>query len=335
MPGTSPNGPTISVVMPAYNCEHNLDRVLPPLVAAREADLVQELIAVDDSSVDGTVERFRAAGFQVIASGGRLGPGACRNRGVDSATGEVIVFVDSDVVVHSDTIAKFSQLFSGDPDCVAAFGSYDDRPAAPGLVSQYRNLLHHYVHQSAPGEARTFWAGCGAVRRDTFLAVGGFDAERYPRPSIEDIELGYRIRAAGGRILLVPDIQCTHLKRWTLAGMIMTDIFRRALPWARLTLAGEGGSGGELNLRAAERLRAAIAGLFWLAIPIALWRTALFWLPLAFVVAAWASNYSFFALVYRGRGLAQLVAAVVLHQVYYLYSVLTYVYCRAERLVRR
>ena len=58
------------------------------------------------------------------------------------------------------------------------------------MVSQYRNLLHHFVHQHGHAEASTFWAGCGAIRRAAFDAVGGFDAARFPRPSIEDIELG-------------------------------------------------------------------------------------------------------------------------------------------------
>ena len=53
-----------------------------------------------------------------------------------------------------------------EPGIAAVFGSYDDEPGAPNLVSQYRNLLHHFVHQTGRTEASTFWTGCGAVRRD-------------------------------------------------------------------------------------------------------------------------------------------------------------------------
>ena len=84
------------------------------------------------------------------------------------------------------------------------------------MVSQYRNLLHHFVHQEGNPEASTFWAGCGAVRRAAFDAVAGYDEARFRRPSIEDIELGYRLRRAGYRIRLDRDLQCTHLKRWRL-----------------------------------------------------------------------------------------------------------------------
>ena len=84
----------------------------------------------------------------------------------------------------------------------AVFGAYDESPAAPGLVSQAKNLAHAFVHHGSPGNAVTFWAGLGAVRTQVFLAVNGFD-ERFGRPSIEDIDLGYRLTAAGFGI--VPD----------------------------------------------------------------------------------------------------------------------------------
>ena len=113
------------------------------------------------------------------------------------ATGEVLVFLDSDVIVRPDTFSRIRAAFAADPDLVALFGSYDDSPSPHGVVSTFRNLLHHYMHQRSAGLASTFWAGLGAVRRDAFLAVGGFDAERFPVPSVEDVELGLRLHAGG------------------------------------------------------------------------------------------------------------------------------------------
>ena len=113
---------------------------------------------------------------------------------------------------RTPTRSRASARFRGGPTLTAVFGSYDDAPAEPGVVSQFRNLLHHHVHQQGAGEATTFWAGLGAVRADAFRAAGGFDAERYPLPSVEDIDLGTRLSRNGGRILLDPLIQGTHLK---------------------------------------------------------------------------------------------------------------------------
>ena len=163
-----------------------------------------------------------------------LGASDARNAGAARATGDVLVFVDADVRVHPDALGRIRAAFDADPSLTALHGSYDDSPSHRSTVSAFRNLLHHHVHQANPGPAETFWTGLGAVRRDAFLAVGGFDAERYPHPSIEDIELGHRLVAAGGTLVLDPTVQGTHLKRWTLRSMVHTDFARRAVPWIAL-----------------------------------------------------------------------------------------------------
>ena len=119
------------------------------------------------------------------------------------------------------TLDRALARFEADPGLSALFGSYDDAPTAPGVVSQYRNLLHHFVHQQGDfaddvRPVHTFWTGCGMIRREVFLAFGGFDPRLYPRPAIEDIELGYRLTRAGHRIVLARDVLATHMKRWTL-----------------------------------------------------------------------------------------------------------------------
>ena len=181
---------TISVVVPATNCPATLDRCLAAIRAGENAP--DELIVVDGPP--------------------DAGPAEARNDGARRAVGDVVVFVDADVEVHSDAFARVRAAFDGDPALTAVFGSYDDAPFAPGIVSEFRNLLHHHVHHESAGEATTFWAGLGAVRRDAFLEAGGFDAEQYPVPSIEDVELGLRLAAAGARIRLDPSVRGKHLK---------------------------------------------------------------------------------------------------------------------------
>jgi|SRR5450755_120199 hypothetical protein len=170
----------------------------------------------------------------VIRRASRPGPAAARNLGAWRASGDILVFVDSDVVVHPDAFSRIRRAFARDEELAAVFGSYDEAPAAPGTVSRFRNLLHHHVHQMSPGSAQTFWAGLGAVRRDVFLRTGGFDEVRYPSPAIEDVELGRRLHSAGAKIVLDPEIQGTHLKLWTLRSMLLTDLTRRAVPWTVL-----------------------------------------------------------------------------------------------------
>ncbi len=313
----------LSIVVPAYNSPRQLAECLAALRADAPADA--ELIVVDDASTDETPDVAKAAGARVLRLARNAGPGAARNHGAERAAGAVLLFVDADVVVAPGAVNRVAAAFAGDPDLAACFGSYDDRPRAPGLVSRYRNLLHHFVHQDGNAEAATFWAGLGAVRRTIFLEVGGFDAIRFPRPSIEDIELGYRLRRAGHRIRLDKGLQGTHLKRWGLASMVRTDVTCRALPWARLILE-TANAPADLNLRGAQRLSAALALLALAAAVLAPLRPALVALTAAALVGVAVINRRFYALLWRRGGGPLAAAGFGLHLLYFLYSAASFAY---------
>lgn len=253
--------PLLSVIVPAHQAEGLLPDTLGALLGNDLPRDRWELIVVDDASRDAT--RRVAACFadrMVVLDGMPGGPAKARNAGASVARGEWLVFVDADVRTHRDALRRIVEGIERDRTVVALFGTYDARPHAPGLVSRYRNLLHRYVHLSGAGPAESFWAGLGAVRRDTFAEVGGFDMIRYPRPQIEDIELGYRMRDRGARIILDPLIQGTHLKRWTFGTMLRTDFFDRALPWIQLVLRRTHHT-SSLNIRWQERVKVLMAGL--------------------------------------------------------------------------
>jgi glycosyltransferase involved in cell wall biosynthesis len=324
---------SISVIMPVYNGSGFLSESLPPLLAMARNGTVLEVIVVDDGSSDGSREIAAEMGARVVDSGGRLGPGGARNQAAREARGELLWFVDADVVVHSDAAALISEGFA-DPAVIAMFGSYDDRPAAGNFLSQYKNLVHHHYHHRSREEAATFWAGCGAVRKQAFLDVGGFDVERYTRPSIEDIELGYRLRRQGGKIRLLPGLRCTHLKVWRLAGLLHTEIFRRAMPWSRLMLE-ETGMVGDLNVSRGEQARAALAGSLFVAAAAAILGVLSWWLVILVALAALGANLDLFHLFRRRNGLMFGLLGIAFHQVYYLYSGLAFVYTWLEYRLRQ
>lgn len=319
--------------MPVYNGAGCLVRSLPPLLDLRARGEVGEVIVVDDRSTDCSASLAAKLGARVLPSPERAGPGAARNIGAAEADGEILWFVDADVVARPDGAGQIRAAFD-DPEVAAVFGSYDDAPPAGNFASQYKNLVHHYYHQKGAREASTFWAGCGAVRKAAFLQVGGYDVARYTRPSIEDIELGYRLRAHGGRILLLHGVQATHLKTWTLRDVIYTDVVRRALPWARL-MVGHAGLTDDLNVGKAERARAGLAGGFFLSILAALLDPALSWLPAAALGLVIAANWQLFTFLRRRRGLWFALAGLLFHQVYYAYSSAAFAWCWLESLVSR
>jgi len=321
----------ISVIVPVHNNPDDLRLCLSALLLAATADC--EILVVDDASTDATPSVPTGMGVPVVTLEKNSGPAAARNQGATWARGDILFFVDADVVVAPQAIDRVRRFFAEHPGCAAVFGSYDARPACGRMVSRYRNLLHHFVHQRGRGEASTFWAGCGAIRRSVFHEVGGFDAERFPRPSIEDIELGYRLRAARHSIWLDPGLQGTHLKRWTLASIVRTDVTRRALPWSRLIL-DSGCAPRDLNLTGEQRVSAALVGLAAASAPLGLLRPELLAVPMAALLVVAVLNRSLYAFFRRQGGIRFAALCIALHFLYYLSSGLTYIYARLEHVVR-
>lgn len=297
MPASKPDprhprgsAPTLGVVVPATDQPPTLQRCLAALEAgSRKPD-----------------------SLTVLEEPTSAGPAAARNLGAAGCEADVLVFVDSDVEVHPEALAQIAWRFAADPELAAVFGAYDDDPAHPALTSRYRNLLHHHVHVEAAGEAETFWAGLGAVRRERFEDVGGFDAELFPATSVEDIELGMRLRRDGARILLDPAVRGRHLKRWTPASMVRTDFGRRGVPWARLLLQ-EGRGSTALNLGWRRRASALTS--------LVLFGSLLARRP-RLAASALAANLvldrSLYALLARRGGARLLIAGIGLHQLHQL-----------------
>jgi hypothetical protein len=171
----------------------------------------------------------QGGGARVVSVGRPRRPGRRAQRRRQLAKGNVIWFVDADVVVHPEGARVLKDAFER-TKAAAVFGTYDEFPAATNFLSQYKNLAHRHHHVRSGRERETFFAGCGAVRAAAFRAVGGFDAKRYPKPSIEDIELGVRLRRRGFTIRLEPDLQARHLKSWHFGDMVRTDILQRTVP---------------------------------------------------------------------------------------------------------
>lgn len=316
-----------SVIVPVYNAAPFLERCLQSLAASEFRDY--ECIVVDDASTDDTRVVAGRFGSRLVALEENGGPARARNRGAECAQGEILVFIDSDVCVHPDTLSRFDAHISVHPTVDAVIGSYDDTPADQGFVSQYKNLFHHYVHQRSRSEAGTFWAGCGAVRREVFLQRGGFD-ESYRRPSIEDIELGYRLRASGHRIDLDPEIQVTHLKKWTFWGLLRTDLRDRGIPWFLLMLRNRT-MPSDLNVTLAHRVSVALVFTMLLLIGLLL-AQQLFNAPIhtpsprwsggtvvALAVVLFALNYDLYRFFVRQRGVVFAAGALPLHWIYYGY----------------
>ena len=162
------------------------------------------------------------------------------------------------------------------------------------------------------------------IWRELFWEMGGFDTETYTRPSIEDIDLGYRLRNAGYHIRLEKLLQVRHMKRWTPKNMLITDIRDRALPWTRLILQ-DGELPNDMNLQTTQRLSTAVTFLL-----VALFAGGLVWpallllIPVLTLLLIWL-NRSFYTFLQAKRNTWFAIKAMPWHWLYFFYSGLSFI----------
>jgi len=306
--------PSVAVVMPTHGPLARSARALSALASLNPSP--NEIVIVADTPPTPLDRASLPPDSRLVEVPFRSGPARARNAGAAATASDVLLFIDADVEVPPDTVARVQAEFTARPEATALFGSYDDTPGDPGFLSQYRNLLHHFVHQHAQAEASTFWAGLGAVRAEAFRSAGGFD-EGITQPSIEDIEFGCRLRNAGQRIRVVKDLQGRHFKRWTAGEMLKTDLFRRGVPWMRLILA-QRRAPRDLNLDRTARWSTVLAGLalisglwaFWQPVSAAVALACLLWLVLL--------NRRFYRFLAEKRGAWFALRSLPWHVIFYL-----------------
>jgi glycosyltransferase involved in cell wall biosynthesis len=281
-----------------------------------------ELIIAADGAADDCRQLASAHCARIVAVHGPSGPAVARNVAAAAAIGDVLVFIDADVVVSRAGLARMARILREQPQTAAVFGAYDERPDDPGFMSQYKNLAHSFIHQSSATKARTFWTGFGAVRRGPFEMVGGFD-ERFDRPSVEDIDLGYRLTEGGYEVVLDPTLSACHLKRWTLRSVIVSDVRDRGIPWTQLILR-YGVLRNDMNLRVEYRLSVVVAYLALVSLVLALYDWRFLANMALLIVGLTMLNQRYYRFFYRKRGASFTVRVWLLHILHHLYNGLSF-----------
>lgn len=310
--------PEVSVVIPAHNAAADLDACLESVMRSQGVSF--EVIVVNDASTDETEQIARRHGCRVVSVERNIMSANCRNLGARHARGEILVFFDADELMAADTLRRYLDVLRDDPGVAAVVGSLTADTPAEGFFSRFKNFQHHYTHQTAEREGTTLDSGRMAVRRAVFEQLGGFEPA-FAAASIEDIALGYRMSRAGHRIRFEPAIQVVHLKRYTLAGMVRSDILHRAIPWTGLMLR-ERVFRNDLNTRGGNVGSVVLAWLIPPALLAGLLGVSAGWWAAAVAVALiWLLNAAFLATAARrlGGGFA-LQAAVFLPFMYFYHG---------------
>ena len=134
----------VSVIMPTIFWTGTFERCARRVLSLLdETNANAEVVFVFDGPPPPAPAWLDRPGVRIVNTDTRSGPAIARNLAAESAHGEILLFVDADVELAADAIDRVHDAFTADPDLVGLFGAYDDEPAADGLVSTFRNLLHH------------------------------------------------------------------------------------------------------------------------------------------------------------------------------------------------
>ena len=229
-PGAVP-APRVSVVIPVFNGEATLGECLERLYQSNVGEF--ETVLVDDGSTDRTRDIAARFPVRVVPSGGRVGPAAARNIGAREARGDVLFFIDADVMVRPDTL---STLLAGmEREEVDGFnGVQSARMRHRNLASQYKNMWIRWTYLRQHGDVPLFYTTAAAIRRDAFLESGGFDVG-YGGPSVEDTAFGQKLKRLGVKVRIHPELEVEHVKRYSLRSLLETD-YKRSVSLTRLKL---------------------------------------------------------------------------------------------------
>ena len=220
----------VSAVVVNYNAA----ALLGDCVRSLRADGATEVIVVDNDSVDDSEAAVRTADADAawLPLGRNVGFGAGANRGVAAARAPYVAIMNPDTVVEPGTLKAMAEVLDREPD-VAAVGPRVDNPDGswypsartfPSLGDALGHAFLHYVRPDNPFSRRyklldwdhdvardVDWISgtCMLVRRDAFEAIGGFDEAYFMY--VEDVDLCWRLRAAGHRVRYDPAGRVIHV----------------------------------------------------------------------------------------------------------------------------
>lgn len=212
--------PRMSVVVPVHNCRETIAKCLYALGNLEHPSY--EVIIVDDGSTDDTASVAESFEWCTVIRLDKGGPSRARNVGVAAAQGQFVAFTDGDCRVDPRWLTELAQGFNA-ADVAGVGGdqrSPDDETAAGRLIQEFFRsvgFMTGYITTSGrQGETDHNPSCCSAYRTAVFNEVGGFDEQLWPG---EDVDLDYRIRRKGYRLVFNPRAVVSHYRPKTIGGL--------------------------------------------------------------------------------------------------------------------
>ncbi|MBI4709963.1 MAG: glycosyltransferase family 2 protein [Nitrospirae bacterium] len=219
----------ISIIIPTYNSERFMPALLDSVFKSEFKDF--ELIIVDDCSTDGTVKTVKNYPVRVIQLEKNSGPAVARNIGVKAAKGDIIFFLDSDVIVLDGTVKEVYDYFQKNPSANCVIGICSTEPLNKGFVPKYMAMFE-YIHLIGTKDSKVsvFAPRCGAVKTDFFEKIGGYN-ESYKGADVEDFEFARRVNKTDSITL---DTKMMVIHKFATFKQASRNYFKRTVMWVHL-----------------------------------------------------------------------------------------------------
>ncbi|MEO5679857.1 MAG: glycosyltransferase [Acidimicrobiales bacterium] len=221
--------PELSVVIPTHNRSGILRATLQNL-ALSTLPPPWEIVVVANACGDDTAEvvaEMAEIGLPVrLVEERRASASIARNRGAGEATGPLLVFLDDDILLRPESLAKIAAWYAGSDQRSILVGEV--LPLPEHLATPFGAFRQRAHGAPTPGrdpvEVDWFASGLAAVPAASFDGLGGY-AETYPAAGLEDADFAIRARRSGHRIVFHPSVAGLH-NDW--AGTTARDYCRRA-----------------------------------------------------------------------------------------------------------
>jgi len=219
--------PRLSVIIPTFNRRRQLAQVLTALDAQHLDPTQFEVIVVDDGSTDGTTEWLESKQFRFALTAkhqSNAGPATARNTAVMLAKGELVVFIDDDVVPMPELLQEHLASHEAESVNLAVTGPLSSLPyyEAPWVAWEQAKVEKQYVAMQRGDYAptfRQFWTGNASVARSHVIAAGLFNTALH---RAEDVDLGVRLIDQGIQFRFNAKARAFHHVDRTLASWSKT-----------------------------------------------------------------------------------------------------------------
>lgn len=217
----------ISIIIPVYN---RIEKLSATISSIHNSDYKNyEIVIVDDGSFN-PIDIPKNGKLTVIRLHPNQGPSAARNAGAAVAKGDMLLFIDSDILIKKETLSHINDFFStSNMDCL--IGLYSNKCPNTDLFSKFKNLFIRYSFIKLPKDVSCLHSSITAMRKDVFEKSGGFDKTR-KKAGVEDIIYGQQLKNMGFKIFFDNNLEVIHDKKYNLKKFIIND-FQKGSEYAQ------------------------------------------------------------------------------------------------------